>query len=163
MSAGSKKPTIQPKHRWPFMKAVLLAHTLWEDGLALAPACWERQIDTEWWLALNAHTVPMRCSHGYALDSMEVGFEYRGEAVAYVHESSQESAVINHGSGVTDEMLLTARDRAIARACGAPLPLQSRLPQTTTWRGVRYADGAVVWRRGAPQRQETSGGDEYAA
>ena len=91
---------------------------------------------------------------------MEAVFECRGEEAAYVHEQVEEDAVINRAAGVTDEMLLTALDRAIARASGEPIPLQSHFLRTTVWRGTRYADGVVVWRNALAQWQASSSDGE---
>jgi hypothetical protein len=28
------------------------------------PGCWEVTIDEQWWLAINGHKAPVKCSHG---------------------------------------------------------------------------------------------------
>lgn len=46
-------------------------HEIVQYGLALGardvsklPGCWEAEIDEHWWVALNAHDHPIKCSQG---------------------------------------------------------------------------------------------------
>ena len=39
-----------------------LAISLGVTGINKLPACWEHQIDEHWWVAVNGHDKPVRCS-----------------------------------------------------------------------------------------------------
>lgn len=40
--------------------------------------CWEKQIDTQWWIAVNGHKAPVKCSHGAEVPPVHCYIEYNG-------------------------------------------------------------------------------------
>ena len=40
--------------------------------------CWERMIGERWWVALNGHGTPARCSRGMEVPPFHAYFEHRG-------------------------------------------------------------------------------------
>lgn len=40
--------------------------------------CWERQIGKEWWIALNGHKEPIKCSRGFEVPPFNCYAEFNG-------------------------------------------------------------------------------------
>ena len=40
--------------------------------------CWEKQIDEHWWIAMNGHTEPMKCSRGHKVPPFNCYVEFNG-------------------------------------------------------------------------------------
>lgn len=42
------------------------------------PGCWESAIDEHWWLAINGHKTPTRCSRGAEVPPFSAWLEFNG-------------------------------------------------------------------------------------
>jgi hypothetical protein len=42
------------------------------------PGCWELQVDAQWWIALNGHSEPTKCSKGAAVPPFHAYVEFNG-------------------------------------------------------------------------------------
>lgn len=67
-------------------KPVTLAFALLADygnrngaaPLSKFEACWEKQIDDQWWIAMNGHLEPKKCSHGPEVKPFNCYVEFNG-------------------------------------------------------------------------------------
>lgn len=60
---------------------LLLADLARKDGaspLHKHPACWERQIGQEWWIAVNGHNDKIKCSKGAEVPPCNCYVEFNG-------------------------------------------------------------------------------------
>jgi hypothetical protein len=46
------------------VRVVELAAALGVQGINALPGCWEVGVDDHWWLAVNGHDAPTKCSRG---------------------------------------------------------------------------------------------------
>lgn len=57
---------------------VILADSLGVRGMNALPGCWEHQIDEQWWIALNAHGHPVKCSRDIEVQGFTCYVEFNG-------------------------------------------------------------------------------------
>lgn len=60
---------------------LLIARLAEKDGAApitTFEGCWERQIGAQWWVAINAHARPVKCSHGAEVPPFNCYVEFNG-------------------------------------------------------------------------------------
>ena len=92
-----------------FVAVADLAMRLGLSRLNELPGCWERQIDADWWIALNAHDVPTKCSAGPDVPPFSV----------YIRWRDWPTGVIDPGGGVLmmgpgEDAFIAAVERATA-------------------------------------------------
>lgn len=60
---------------------ILIARLAEKDGAAPInnlPGCWERQIGDHWWVAINAHGEPKKCSKGADVEPFHCYVQFNG-------------------------------------------------------------------------------------
>ena len=61
-----------------FVAVSEMAYRLGARKINQLPGCWEKQIDERWWVALNPHREPIKCSHGVEVQPFDCYVEYNG-------------------------------------------------------------------------------------
>jgi hypothetical protein len=57
---------------------VALAERLGISKINQLPACWEHQVDAHWWIALNGHRIPTKCSKDVEVEPFGCYVEFNG-------------------------------------------------------------------------------------
>ena len=88
------------------------------DKTGAAPAtkfegCWEHQVNDKWWLALNAHTHDVKCSHGSEVPPFHCYIEYNGWPAGIVNPYGGE--IVAH-ENANEDLLIAALEAALERA-----------------------------------------------
>src|SRR3990167_1705130 len=86
-----------------------LAHRLGVRNIKELPGCWEYQIDEQWWMAVNGHKEPVRCSKGAEVPAWHLYFEYNGWPAGFVGPSG---GTVAAGEGANEATLLRALRKA---------------------------------------------------
>lgn len=61
-----------------FAEVCGLALRLGARSIKDLPGCWEHQIDAQWWVALNGHNEPIKCSSGVEVPPYTMYVMYNG-------------------------------------------------------------------------------------
>lgn len=96
-----------------FVAIADLASALGVGNLKARPGCWEHKVDEDWWIYLNAHGEPTRCSQGVEVPPYSAFIMFRGLP----------AGVIDPGGGVIAASRDANEDAFIAAlraAAGAP-------------------------------------------
>lgn len=67
-----------------FDETIKLALALGASSIKDLPGCWECEVDDQWWVAINGHDAPCKCSHGASVDPFTAYFEFNGWPCAMV-------------------------------------------------------------------------------
>lgn len=68
-----------------FLEMMMMAHRMNISGLERLPACWELDIDRDWWIAVNGGTLPRRCSKNIVIPPAHMHVFYKGETAGLLH------------------------------------------------------------------------------
>jgi hypothetical protein len=85
-----------------FDRACELAMANGAENINLDAGCHELAVDEDWWLAINPHDRPRRCSRGLVIKPLQIYFEWRGRTAGFSKE-------------VNEARLLVALERALNR------------------------------------------------
>ncbi len=85
-----------------------LAHALGVKRICDLEGCWEHQIDERWWVAVNDHSQPKRCSHGPRVAPHATYFELDGCPFGIVDGDGDWTAA---GASANEEALLALDSR----------------------------------------------------
>lgn len=77
------------------------------------PGCWEYEIDGQWWVAVNGHAVPMKCSHGGDVPPYHAFVEFNGWPAGLVSPAGGTMAA---GEGANEDTFIAAVKLARVRA-----------------------------------------------
>lgn len=61
-----------------FGRLVELALATGATSIKDLPGCWEHDVDGRWWVAVNAHGEPVKCSHGVEVEPFRAYVEFDG-------------------------------------------------------------------------------------
>jgi hypothetical protein len=67
--------------------------------------CWECDIDGTWWVAVNGHTEPRKCTRGFEVPPYEAYVEFNGWPAAVIHPYG---GGIVAGAAANEDMLIEA-------------------------------------------------------
>lgn len=98
-----------------FSKVAELGTLLGAAPLNQFPACWEHQVDAQWWIAVNGHPDPMRCSAGVDVAAFHCYVQFDGWPAAVFNPYGGAMAA---GEAANEDAFLAALDAAIAAAQG---------------------------------------------
>jgi hypothetical protein len=93
----------------------LLADLALKDGVApinKLPACWERQVDEHWWIAVNAQKEKVKCSKGAEIEPFHCYVEFNGFPAGVF---TPFGGIIAAGSVANEETFAAAIEAEIAR------------------------------------------------
>lgn len=75
----------EPERVTVAMSAVVeLTHALSVRDINQLVGCWERQVDAQWWIALNGHRAPVFCSKGIEVMPFTCYVEYNGWPAGFI-------------------------------------------------------------------------------
>lgn len=109
-----------------FGRACELAMAEGAENINLDAGCHELQVDADWWLAINPHEKPRRCSRGAMVKPFQIYFEWRGWPAGFVSSSG---GMLTCGKEINEANLLAALARAIAgktKSKGDPRPIGTK-------------------------------------
>ena len=92
-----------------FVKIAALAKA---DGIVSTnnlPGCWERQIG-DWWIAVNGHDKPVKCSHGGTVPIFNAYLEFNGWPAGVIDPFG---GLIAAGDGANEDSFIAAIDAAL--------------------------------------------------
>lgn len=69
--------------------------------------CWEKQIDDKWWIALNGHREPVKCSHGQEVPPIHCYVEWLGWPAGLVNPF--EGTLVAHPNANEDGLIEALR------------------------------------------------------
>lgn len=80
------------------------------ENMAALKGCWEERIDEDWWIALNGHREPVRCSRGAEVWPFTCYVEFRGTVAGVVHPFGGEflAAVPTSNHASTEDAFIDA-------------------------------------------------------
>lgn len=78
------------------------------------PGCWELALDKQWWIALNGHREPVKCSRGADVPPFACYVEFNGWPAGLV-SPGPEGGVLAAGQAANEDALIEALRNA-ARA-----------------------------------------------
>jgi hypothetical protein len=61
-----------------YIEVVNLARAIGVTRIDLMEGCWEHQIDDQWWIAMNGHKKPTKCSAGATVPPFEMYVQFNG-------------------------------------------------------------------------------------
>lgn len=73
--------------------------------------CWEHQVDSRWWIAVNGHKQPMPCSHGPEVEPYHAYIEFNGWPAGIINPFEGTLAT---GEAANEQTLCEALEKAIA-------------------------------------------------
>ncbi len=68
-------------------------------------ACWEKQIDEQWWIAMNGHQEPKACSHGNMVESFSCYVEFNGFPAGMIYPFG---GILAAGSAANEDIFIEA-------------------------------------------------------
>lgn len=68
----------EPPIKEAFSAIAQLAGRLGIEKINEMEGCWEHQVDGLWWIAVNGHTKPLKCSHGAEVPPINCYIEFNG-------------------------------------------------------------------------------------
>lgn len=74
MSTETKNPPLS----LAMVRVCDLAFALGVRDLNKRPDCWEHQIDSRWWIAVNGRSEPTKCTHGPMVQPYQCYIEFNG-------------------------------------------------------------------------------------
>lgn len=93
-------------------EALELAQSLGATPLNKHHGCWEAQLDEHWWIAINAHRVPIKCSKDAMVPPFTMYIDFNGWPAGFVDPHGGTMAA---GSLANEETLLAAIKEAQRR------------------------------------------------
>lgn len=69
------------------------------------PGCWERQVDAQWWIAVNGHREPVACSRGPSVPPFTCYVEFDGRPAGFV---SPRGGVLAAGEAIDENTFIAA-------------------------------------------------------
>jgi hypothetical protein len=93
-----------------FDRACELAMANGAENINLDAGCHELAVDEDWWLAINPHDRPRRCSRGLVIKPLQIYFEWRGRTAGFVTRSG---GMLACSKDVNEARLLVALERAL--------------------------------------------------
>jgi len=81
MSDGSNNQPISEA----FSEIANLAMRLGVTNINQREGCWEHRIDDKWWIAINGHPEPVRCSKGAEVPAYNAYVEFNGWPVGLIN------------------------------------------------------------------------------
>ena len=82
-------------------------------------ACWEHQVDAQWWVAFNGHPEAKETSKGHQVEPFHCYVEYNGWPAGIFMPYG---GCIAAGEGANENTFIAALARAEAEALGVRLP-----------------------------------------
>ena len=99
-----------------FPKALMvvgdLAFHLGARNIRQAPGCWEHHIDETWWVAINPHDDPTKCSHNVEVPGRAVYVTYNEWPAGFFDAGGGQFAA---GEGANEDNFIAAVEAAIGR------------------------------------------------
>ena len=95
-----------------FAKLGELGCALGVKNINKLPACWEFQIDEQWWIAVNAHHEEMKCSTGDPVPSFHAYIKYNGWPAGLIYPGG---GIIAAGECANEDTFIEAIDNRIAK------------------------------------------------
>ena len=74
-------------------------------SISKSPGCWESQVDKRWWIAINPHKVPTKCSTGHEVPPVSVYIQYNGWPAG---ELNPRGGWIAAGEGANEDTFIEA-------------------------------------------------------
>lgn len=96
-----------------FMKIGELGFALGMRNINQLPGCWEHQVDEQWFIALNAHAEPTKCSKGTTVPAFTAYIEFNGWPAGIVNAHG---GTIAAGEAANETTLIAAINLAIREA-----------------------------------------------
>lgn len=96
-----------------FGAIVDLAAALRVTRINQLPGCWEHAIDELWWLALNGHRTPVRCSRGVVVEPFHAYVEWNGWPAGVL---SPDGGLLAAGALANEDALIEALRKAARQA-----------------------------------------------
>ena len=91
-----------------FSEIAGLAKRLGIASIKDVDGCWEYQIDSAWWMAVNGHSVPVKCSKAHSVPAYHAYLEYNGWPAGII---SPFGGVIADGTGANEDSFIAALRR----------------------------------------------------
>jgi hypothetical protein len=89
---------------------VNLASVLGVANVTMLPGCWEHQVDSQWWFALNGKTTPTKCSKGITVPPFHFYVEFNGWPAGIFHITG--SGEFAAGTAANEDTFIAAVDAA---------------------------------------------------
>jgi hypothetical protein len=86
------------------------------SGIHEMPACWEFQIDEQWFFALNGHEDERQCSKGHRVPPYNAYLEYNGWPAGIIDPFG---GLIAAGAAANEDALIAAIEKRLGRKIGA--------------------------------------------
>lgn len=80
------------------------------------PACWEHQIDSQWWIACNGHDEKKKCSREAEVDPFSIYVEFNGWPAGIFNPFG---GVIAAGAAANEDTFIAAVKKATEAAQSA--------------------------------------------
>lgn len=84
---------------------------LGDRNLRELSGCWERQLDEQWWIALNGHPDPVACSENVLVPEFHAYIQFNGWPAGFLAPYGGQMAA---GSAANEDALIEALRREIA-------------------------------------------------
>lgn len=78
MSTAEHEPTEPTEIAEAFAEIVRLAERRGVTSIGQLAGCWETSVGPSWWIAVNGHAHPVRCTHGVDVPPFAAYVEYNG-------------------------------------------------------------------------------------
>ena len=88
-----------------FYELMQLGSRLGVKNINTLPGCWEHQVDKQWFIAVNAHDVPVKCSKGTSVGPFHCYVEYNGFPAGLINPGG---GVIAAGSCANEDSFIAA-------------------------------------------------------
>lgn len=96
-----------------FGTVVEFAYALGARDLKALPGCWESEVDDHWWVAINGHDTPTKCSHGAEVEPCGVYIEFNGFPAGSCNAAG---GILAFGDVANEETFCEAVEKATERA-----------------------------------------------
>lgn len=93
-----------------FSEIVALSTKLGVKNINQLDGCWEYCVDDQWWIAVNGHGTPTKCTKGTEVEPFGCYVEYNGWPAGILNPFG---GIIAYGSEVNEDTLIAA---LVARA-----------------------------------------------
>lgn len=88
-----------------FAEIAALAQRLGVRSIKDLPGCWEHDVDGHWWIAVNGHRIPMKCSRGPEVHPFTVYVEWKGWPAGII---TPDGGTLAAGDAANEDALIAA-------------------------------------------------------
>jgi hypothetical protein len=94
-----------PPIKEAFYEIVMLAERMGVEDINELPGCWECQIDERWWIAVNGHREPAKCSAGPEVPPFTAYVQFNGWPAGIIDPYG---GIIAAGDAANEDAFITA-------------------------------------------------------